>query len=585
MSLITLIVSSIVFFLPISFFLFTGKELQLREATFIKASVFYLLILVLFSVIIIRKFVIKFDKKEFILPLSFILIQLLTLIWSINKFEALRTLLLILVGPISFIITLFVENKVFITVASSFTSLLVSSYAILQQLGFIGHWYKKIGEIDLPDSSATFEVSNNCVEYLVTVLPLSISLTFTKKGFFRYVALLSCLVSFSFCILSGVRAGYFSLVAAILVSTLLIFKKSKRWYSILPLLFLIPFFTSGYVFSRLLTSFQEIKVFPSSVTFRLEAWKTSLRMILEKPQGVGIGQFEVFSQKYKTEKMDEIIHLLKIMFEDPHNEYLLLACETGILSLIIFLLFTARILWIKVKDLDVISIGLICGIFSHLVFMLFGFALTDPAVKAQFWIQLALLRNFRFNIEKGKSISVLFSFLAFASALFMILSVNETMLTIAKTKGIFYANRGLYEKALKELKKIPDAHFIVARTLMIEGDRRGNLDLFRKASEYFEEGFKLHPFFGIMRKEYAKVLYNLGKYTYGIEQLYKSLETEIVARAEIYALLSVFYSKIGDCQKSYLYSEKAFSEIKLKPQKEKELEIKTLILKARRKCE
>jgi len=125
------------------------------------------------------------------------------------------------------------------------------------------------------------------------------------------------------------------------------------------------------------------RVVPSSVTksfsVRWSLYLNSLKMILENPLGVGVGQFEFASLPYMSNLFPE--HNENMIFLSPHNEFLHLLAEDGVIVAFFFFILFCNVAYSFRKEIkriflfypEFIFFSLILGIQS-----LFQFPLIQP---------------------------------------------------------------------------------------------------------------------------------------------------------------------------------------------------------------
>lgn len=90
----------------------------------------------------------------------------------------------------------------------------------------------------------------------------------------------------------------------------------------------------------------------STASERIETWKSGLNMFLDRPYGVGGGNFRVWFQEYQTEKLR-----VPMWGRAAHSLWIQLITEVGVAGIIIYGLLAIRnikdILWLKrLKDSD-----------------------------------------------------------------------------------------------------------------------------------------------------------------------------------------------------------------------------------------
>lgn len=103
------------------------------------------------------------------------------------------------------------------------------------------------------------------------------------------------------------------------------------------------------VIALVIYKFENIKeiVFTGSLEERYYVWQNTLEMIKEHPVlGVGGGNFQIYFPKYGLEEftyLNKEIALGYETFQRPHNDFLWIFSETGLIGILIYLFFIASI--------------------------------------------------------------------------------------------------------------------------------------------------------------------------------------------------------------------------------------------------
>jgi len=173
----------------------------------------------------------------------------------------------------------------------------------------------------------------------------------TKFAFFVF-----SLLNFIAVLLTFARTYY---VATLLTISIILLRKRLKWLIIgsvlISILFFAPLKISHEIRDRVV-SIVDTKQNPSNVE-RLWMWKTALKIIKKHPFiGGGYGSWSKEVEGYfKNEKgeepllwlinyyggnsVDEETHLLEVFKGDPHNAYLKVTVESGLIGLVLLLLF------------------------------------------------------------------------------------------------------------------------------------------------------------------------------------------------------------------------------------------------------
>jgi O-antigen ligase len=284
---------------------------------------------------------------------------------------------------------------------SCMRSLAVSSM-IVSFIGIVQYLFGDVSQIwqDLNMFSSirgrtvsTFENPNVLGEYLVLVLPLLFAMLLCVKKFnLKMLFFVSFSLGISCLVLTWSRGAWLGFLFSMLVFVLL---KSPAFLAGIILLFpsfmLIPAFFMETDFLKRLVSIGSTA--DSSTAYRIDIWEGSLRLITDKGlYGIGIGT-EAFSSvfpQYALSGTEGAPH--------THSLYLQLIAETGIFSLLVFLIiclayFSLVCAYIKKSpgnDSRTVCIGLLCGIFAFLVQGLTDYAWYNYRVYLFFWVMLGL---------------------------------------------------------------------------------------------------------------------------------------------------------------------------------------------------
>jgi len=190
------------------------------------------------------------------------------------------------------------------------------------------------------------------------------------------------------------RGSWLGFIFSLLIMVLLTKQARKSVPFIFVFLFLILIFFLPGIKERFILIFQ-----PQGDADRLIVWRTAFRMIRENPfLGKGIGTFMDYFSKYMPD----------LLTQYAHNCYLQIWAETGIFSLLSFLLFIGTILLkgIKIfrKGRNSLVLGLVCGIMGFLVHSFFDTQLYSLQLAVFFWFTLgflvALIRSESANLKR-----------------------------------------------------------------------------------------------------------------------------------------------------------------------------------------
>jgi O-antigen ligase len=238
---------------------------------------------------------------------------------------------------------------------------------------------------------STFENPNVLGEYLVLVLPLLFAMFLCAKQFnLRALFFVSFVLSSSCLVLTWSRGAWLGFIFSFIIFVLVkspAFLAGIILFSPATLLALSLLYNTD-IMKRILSIGSTAD---SSTAYRVDIWAGSLRLIEDKGlYGVGIGT-EAFSSvfpQYALAGTESAPH--------THSLYLQLIAETGIFSLLSFILlclayFSLVFAYIRKaigKRNRTMSIGFLCGILAFLLQGLTDYVWYSYKVYLFFWITL-----------------------------------------------------------------------------------------------------------------------------------------------------------------------------------------------------
>ncbi len=145
----------------------------------------------------------------------------------------------------------------------------------------------------------------------------------------------------------------------------------------------------------------------SNSTFeRVMLWRNSISLIKENPiTGCGASNWKLLYPKYGIGGT-RYIEDGNVHYEHPHNDYLLIAAESGIFTLIAFLLFLFSLLWISIRELKRSHVNrlwfaaILFAVICFFIISIFSF----PRMRFYGWILLSIYSGilFSFSSEEKK---------------------------------------------------------------------------------------------------------------------------------------------------------------------------------------
>jgi len=520
----------------------------------IKTLTFSLLVIVglmLWGFDVLKKEEFKIISNPLNIPvLSFIIICVLSLIWSNSPFISLKELPLFLAGPLLyFIVVNNIHNKKQISrIISAILIMggLFGIYGILQYNGIdFSFW---IGNVERGKVFGLFGNAGYFAEYLILPLPIAISLFLVSKNkTIKILLLIGILTMASTIVLTFTRTPYLSLVISFIFMLLIfaisrgkrLFKENKKIFIVILTaivlivsLFVIPTSLNkkGTVLSRIKERVSVSQLGSDFATSRRVAiWKYTILMIKDYPLlGTGVGSFKYNSLRYQAKFFDQGDNRALYPYgvaDKTHNEYLQLWAELGIIGLGIFLWLIISYFNYGLKILRRIKdeykrgivIGLMGSIVAFLVDAIFWFPMHQPANIVLFWLILGLTfselrdnevcidkkiqiqKNIKDKVKKEKDDDI-FRFKPFLYISIILLIVFTCFAVIRPFLAQIYWYFGneeiknnnynksikIYEKALKYDPYLGQAYYDLGLILNNKGFSNAAQEYFEKTEKYFD---------------------------------------------------------------------------------------------------
>lgn len=228
-------------------------------------------------------------------------------------------------------------------------------------------------------ATATFGHGNDLGAYLVPLSLIATSLSFDKSsnpkrwGFILLAVLLGASLAMTFS--RGAWLGFFFGFMLMLVLSRRYKASILFFFIVLIALFLFPDMRERIAYT----------LRPEGDSLRWPVWDASWDLIREHPfVGNGIGTF-----------VEQCNRLLSQRFTYAHNCYLQIWAETGVLSLLAFLLFLGTVILRGIKaylaDPDPVLLGLLSGVLGFLVHSFFDTQFYALRLAYLLWFLLGLL--------------------------------------------------------------------------------------------------------------------------------------------------------------------------------------------------
>jgi O-antigen ligase len=285
-------------------------------------------------------------------------------------------------------------------------SVVASFHGIFQRFGYD---LIRLGWADQMRSSAFLGNPIVLGGYMAMVIPIALGLALASKfseekvlwGVAGGLASLTLVFTLS-------RGAWIGAAAGVLVFGLILLKEREyRRRALILMLVVVTAVSLGYLLSSaiklgpsVLTRISEPSTSEGSLATRLSIWRTSLRMIAERPgQPWGFENFRNYFSNYREE-----IHVRltqgRVLPDRPHNQLIYIAFATGALGLLSYLWLIVVFLWqairrikengsVSNKKMVPLLAGLMAATAAYLVQEQFSSSL--PAITPLFWMLAGLL--------------------------------------------------------------------------------------------------------------------------------------------------------------------------------------------------
>ncbi|QRN85497.1 O-antigen ligase family protein [Clostridia bacterium] len=293
-----------------------------------------------------------------------------------------------------------------------YTGLLLAAtlFAFFGIVQYLGIDFFREGTIARTRSESIFDNPNFYGSYLVLMLPLAIDKYIRKRsrwGLVVYAILLFTLFA------TMTRGSWIGAALALIFYALLWIRLSHRfkvdlkrylWIALVSILVIVSFnVVSGGRFQERFQSIggESMKVLApegveqKDVPARAFIWKNVIQLVKERPlTGYGLENLgQVFTENVAEETREYVGY--SVIIDRAHNEYLHIAVSSGVPSLLVYLLFIGRILWVAGsrirRRLDLLPF--FAAVIGYLIQASFNISVVTVAYV--FWIFLGFLSSYK----------------------------------------------------------------------------------------------------------------------------------------------------------------------------------------------
>ena len=368
---------------------------------------------------------------------------------------------------------------------------------------------------------------------LVGKIPfLLIGITYFSK-WKKWILLLSLFLAALLIFLTASRASYLGLFAEIILFVLLYIKiniQQKPYYVNYAAILIslgIAFFTANIIFEKGKDTarYQSVtnrvlqigatKTKDASINARLTYWDNALQIIKENPiLGIGLGNWKIDAMPYEKTQVNNLI-----ISDHPHNDFLEIAAETGVLNSLVYLFIFIFGLITNVKtviknrnyEAQIIACLALLLLTTYGIDAFFNFPLYRPTMQLNFCFFLVLTILNAKSIEPYKSIN----YQLFVPLLLIIISIATFYFSFSTFKAYRLINDTRIDMAQEEVNYTYTAQEIIDRIPNFPNTQTNSQPFvelagiyslkekkYPEALKYFNQSQKINPFTG--RSEWYK---------------------------------------------------------------------------------
>ena len=434
---------------------------------------------------------------------------------------------------------------------------------------------------------ATMVNKNLLATFLALSVPFLLYGIVNTKGYWSVLSM-AALMSAGFVIsISQTRSSWVAVVGSLLLTTLFVLKyrkavklparlitfyKKRLFYVANILLIVIALSVVAHttytrehqVLQKELTG-AFLKT--ASIDIRMALWKKTLSMIADHPLlGVGAGNWKIHIPAYGMEGLPS--ESGKLNYVRPHNDFLWVFSETGIMGFLAFLSIFAiqfyylyRLLFHTSDPTNkLLAVLMGWGLVSYLLIAFFSFPGERIAHSVYLLTMMAIitmLYHQHFPVKavmRHRAVNAL-AFVVSVSLLFsMYVGWVRMESELYTKKGLQAQNRHHWAESIPELTKAisPFANMHPAGTPIIfyRGLAHAHLDSIRNALQDFQSAEKVHPYHILVKNNLAAAYQRTGDSEHAIAVLQDALEIAPHMEDVLLNLTAIYY-RTGNYTKAY----------------------------------
>lgn len=435
----------------------------------------------------------------------------------------------------------------------------LSSGLVISGFAIFSYFMEYINTLSFGVASEPFGRTNDLGAYMLMIFPLALSNflyendEYLEKAFYALVLVMSAITI----VLTFSRGIWLSSIVAIILILLLgikILKKNIIYLGIVTVLSLIPVIIK---WESIVTRFLSIQnVFnhaENSLEWRKSLLKSTVEIFTDNPViGTGLNSFQFVMSAYQQRAGYFSIN--------PHNYYLQLLAETGVMGFFTFIILVLSILYMSFKAFTHsekiyrgIALGLLVSIISSLLHIAVDIDWSVLSIPMVFWIEVGLLiaiyHFVNFKDTRFTEINNRFDYLK--RAVFIVFSIS--LLIIPVMNYVSFTN---FSKASQAFKNEDYASAKIynqrARTFAPYSSSRHNSQYafilakeknYSEAINYIEKAISLDKYNYNFYKTYSDLLLKVNKNNKedALEALKNAVKYNPYAHPDLYKQIGDFY--------------------------------------------
>ena len=400
--------------------------------------------------------------------------------------------------------------------------------------------FNLIKEKELIIPSGTYKISsilphrNLLSEMLMLILPFTAFSFFQENKYWKYIGIISFNLSLFLIIILSNRASWLGVIVISITAIFLILVSGKFALSsksgkllianVIVIVFAGGLFLSAFADTASLKShtLNSLDYTQGSTKDRFGLWTRTIKLIEEKPVlGGGLGSWKINMLKYGNEGL--VSENNTTFYQRPHNDFLWVAAEQGIIGLFLYALLFIVILFSLIKTLlnrtdekdfkqllVIVSVTLV-----FIVFSVFSFPKERISHNILLFTSWGIFLNFlnkngSKNYQKIIHIKAGYYSTLVILILLLIIGVLRMNGEIHTQKAILAKKESKFQKCIHEIAKAESFCYQIDETSTplkwYSGLSYFNLKNYEKAIEQFESAIRVNPYHIYSLSDYASSL-------------------------------------------------------------------------------